>query len=98
MKKILKLAAAALASAAIAGSASGDQPEVTIAVDNLWPTMDPVIGISTTGARVHSNIFDTLVRRKPLGGSGRHYSGALVGRKLGTHNPEHLDNQVEGKV
>ena len=35
MKKILKLAAAALASAAIAGSASGDQPDITIAVDNL---------------------------------------------------------------
>ena len=40
-----------------------ERPELTIAVDNLWPTMDPVIGISTTGARVHSNLFDTLVRR-----------------------------------
>lgn len=63
MRTFLKLAAAALASASIAGSAAADQPEITIAVDNLWPTMDPVIGISTTGARVHSNIFDTLVRR-----------------------------------
>lgn len=63
MKKILKLATVALTSAVVAGSAAGDQPEITIAVDNLWPTMDPVIGISTTGARVHSNIFDTLVRR-----------------------------------
>ena len=46
-----------------AGAIAQDQPEITIAVDNLWPTMDPVIGISTTGARVHSNLFDTLVRR-----------------------------------
>jgi peptide/nickel transport system substrate-binding protein len=38
-------------------------PTLTIAVDNLWPTMDPVIGISTTGQRVHFNVFDTLVRR-----------------------------------
>lgn len=40
-----------------------DRPDMVIAVDNLWATMDPVIGISTTGARVHSNVFDTLVRR-----------------------------------
>ena len=40
-----------------------ERPELTVAVDNLWPTMDPVIGISTTGARVHWNLFDTLARR-----------------------------------
>lgn len=40
-----------------------DRPDLIIAVDNLWATMDPVIGISTTGARVHHNLFDTLVRR-----------------------------------
>ena len=40
-----------------------DRPELTFAVDNLWPTMDPVAGISTTGFRVHSNLFDTLARR-----------------------------------
>ncbi len=50
---------------ALAGSLAWaqDRPDLVVAVDNLWPTMDPVIGISTTGARVHSNIFDTLVRR-----------------------------------
>lgn len=40
-----------------------ERPELTIAVDNLWETMDPVIGISTSGARVHHNLFDTLIRR-----------------------------------
>ena len=50
----------ALATTALA---QNDRPDLVIAVDNLWPTMDPVIGISTTGGRVHSNIFDTLVRR-----------------------------------
>lgn len=45
------------------GVGADERPEISIAVDNLWPTMDPVIGISTTGARVHSNLFDTLVRR-----------------------------------
>jgi peptide/nickel transport system substrate-binding protein len=43
--------------------AANARPDITIAVDNLWPTMDPVIGISTTGGRVHSNLFDTLIRR-----------------------------------
>ena len=43
--------------------AQDERPDLTIAVDNLWPTMDPVIGISTTGQRVHFNVFDTLVRR-----------------------------------
>lgn len=64
MKNLLAAAAAMLAAAGLAATASADEhPEIKIAVDNLWPTMDPVIGISTTGARVHSNIFDTLVRR-----------------------------------
>lgn len=40
-----------------------DRPDLLIAVDALWETMDPVIGISTSGARVHYNLFDTLVRR-----------------------------------
>lgn len=64
MKNLLAAAAAMLAAAGLAATASADEhPEIKIAVDNLWPTMDPVIGISTTGARVHSNVFDTLVRR-----------------------------------
>lgn len=54
-------AAALLAAAPLA--AQEERPDLVIAVDNLWETMDPVIGISTTGARVHHNLFDTLVRR-----------------------------------
>ena len=56
---------AALSALSMSGTVvlADDRPDITVAVDNLWPTMDPVIGISTSGARVHSNIFDTLIRR-----------------------------------
>ncbi|MEM1430861.1 MAG: ABC transporter substrate-binding protein [Pseudomonadota bacterium] len=57
------LMASALALPALAPAHAQDKPDLVIAVDNLWPTMDPVVGLSTTGGRVHSNIFDTLVRR-----------------------------------
>lgn len=60
-RRFLLTTAAALVTAG--GAFAQDRPDLVIAVDNLWPTMDPVIGISTSGARVHSNIFDTLVRR-----------------------------------
>lgn len=53
----------ALAMALPAAVFAQDRPEITIAVDNLWETMDPVIGISTSGARVHYNVFDTLIAR-----------------------------------
>lgn len=55
--------AAAMALGLAAPSTAQERPEITFAVDNLWPTMDPVIGISTTGGRVHWNLFDTLARR-----------------------------------
>ncbi|MEK6204604.1 MAG: hypothetical protein N2B02_03095, partial [Amylibacter sp.] len=60
--------AVALTAALVIGFSStaavaDDRPELNFAVDNLWPTMDPVAGISTTGFRVHSNLFDTLARR-----------------------------------
>ncbi len=64
MTLIRNIALAAILATALSPAAFADErPALTIAVDNLWPTMDPVIGISTTGARVHSNLFDTLVRR-----------------------------------
>lgn len=67
MKPIRNLFLAAVfatASAFGAGAASAqDRPSMIFAVDNLWPTMDPVAGISTTGGRVHWNLFDTLLRR-----------------------------------
>lgn len=63
--KLWRLPQAAVLALAFAGSTAfaDDRPDIKVAVDNLWPTMDPVVGISTTGARVHSNIFDTLIRR-----------------------------------
>ncbi len=63
MKSFLKIMGLVAVLLYPAATMAQDKPEIRIAVDNLWPTMDPVIGISTTGARVHSNIFDTLVRR-----------------------------------
>ena len=39
------------------------RPDFAFAVDNLWSTLDPVIGLSTTGGRVYGNVFDTLVKR-----------------------------------
>ena len=63
--KLFKPLAIALVAIYTGGNAlaQDERPDLTIAVDNLWPTMDPVIGISTTGQRVHFNVFDTLVRR-----------------------------------
>ncbi|RUT35047.1 ABC transporter substrate-binding protein [Arsenicitalea aurantiaca] len=59
------LAASFLLAFGISGAQAQEdaRPPFVFAVDGLWPTLDPVIGISTTGGRVHTNIFDTLVRR-----------------------------------
>jgi peptide/nickel transport system substrate-binding protein len=40
-----------------------DRPDLVIGVDNLWSTMEPVVGVSATGSRVHPQLFDTLVER-----------------------------------
>ena len=63
MRNLFGLISGAICLVAATFAQADDRPEIKIAVDNLWSTMDPVIGISTTGARVHSNLFDTLVRR-----------------------------------
>ena len=66
LRKVLKGALSTIFVACLSfgqAFAQDERPEINVAVDNLWPTMDPVIGISTTGQRVHSNIFDTLIRR-----------------------------------
>ena len=56
-----KIAGAANAALVLpVGAVVEERPELTIAVDNLWPTIDLVIGITTTGARMHSNQFHTL--------------------------------------
>lgn len=62
-KRFCFASALALSVSIPALGAAQDRPTLNFAVDNLWPTMDPVIGISTTGGRVHSNIFETLVQR-----------------------------------
>ena len=54
---------AAFAMALPSSASAQERPDITLAVDNLWQTMDPVIGISTSGARVHYNVFDTLIAR-----------------------------------
>lgn len=71
MRNLLRAAVAVLVAAlAPLGSAfaqADGRPDLVVAVDNLWPTMEPVNGISTTGGRVHPSIYDTLLRRKFVG-------------------------------
>jgi peptide/nickel transport system substrate-binding protein len=67
MRALFGLAAGALllcaATAEPARAQADTRPDLVIAVDNLWPTMEPVIGISTTGGRIHPSIYDTLAVR-----------------------------------
>lgn len=43
-------------------SAQG-RPTLTIAVDNLWSTMAPINGISTTSLRIFPNFYERLIER-----------------------------------
>ncbi len=56
------MAVAALGIAAPAARAD-DRPTLTIAVDNLWATLEPMIGFSSSAYRFNQNIFDTLISR-----------------------------------
>jgi|GEM_PF-516848 len=63
--------AALLATTVIASSPAWAQdadprPQLTIAVGGLFRTMEPIEGNSTTGSRVHPNIYDMLVSRNFL--------------------------------
>ncbi len=40
--------------------AQGDRPALRIAVDNLWRTMSPLNGLSTTGNRININFYETF--------------------------------------
>lgn len=42
-------------------SMAQDRLDIKLTFDNLWESMDPVAGISTSGAHVHYNVFDTLI-------------------------------------
>lgn len=62
MLRRLTLAAALLLSLGN-GALAQSRPELTVAVDALWPTLEPVIGFSTSSNRFLQNVFDPLVRR-----------------------------------
>ena len=44
-------------------SAQDDRPTLRIAVDTLWPTLEPVLGFSSSLARFGLNIYDPIVLR-----------------------------------
>ena len=50
---------------------AASRPTLTIAVDNLWSTMAPINGISTTTLRIFPNFYEKLIERDyvtdPLG-------------------------------
>jgi len=62
------LGAALGLSLAMAGNAAlaDDRPDIVIAVEGLFRTMEPIDGNSTTGGRVHPNIYDMIVARNYL--------------------------------
>ena len=58
---------AALGLGLAAGAAlADDRPDIVIAVEGLFRTMEPIDGNSTTGGRVHPNIYDMIVARNYL--------------------------------
>ena len=40
---------------------AADRPVLTIAVDNLWQTMSPINGLSTTSNRIFPNFYEALI-------------------------------------
>ena len=66
-------------SMALPGAALADErPDLVIAVDNLWPTLEPAIGVASTNSRIVPNIFDLLVRRKWVGDPNGNKIGAQL--------------------
>ncbi len=57
-----------------------DRPVINIAVDNLWQTMAPINGISTTSRRIFPNFYDTLVDRDYINDE----NGLIFAPKLAT--------------
>ena len=45
---------------------AADRPVLTIAVDNLWQTMSPINGLSTTSNRIFPNFYEALIERDYL--------------------------------
>ena len=66
-KRLLAAAATAAVVASAPALAQDDaRPELVIAVDGLYRTMEPIDGNSTNGARIHPNFYDMLVGRNFL--------------------------------
>lgn len=77
----LLLAAGAVTLAGRVPLAQAQQrPTLNIAVDNLWATMAPINGISTTSRRIFPNFYDTLVERDYLNDE----NGLIFAPKLAT--------------
>lgn len=77
----LILAAGAASLAARVPIAHAQQrPTLNIAVDNLWATMAPINGISTTSRRIFPNFYDTLVERDYINDE----NGLIFAPKLAT--------------
>ena len=53
----------AVALGAAQAPAQEERPELVIAVDNLWQTLEPMIGFSSSAYRFNQNIFGSLIRR-----------------------------------
>lgn len=56
-------AAALAAATTLAAQAQAARPTITVAVDNLWPTMAPVNGIANTSLRVFPNFYARVIER-----------------------------------
>lgn len=61
------------------------RPTLTIAVDNLWQTMAPINGISTSSRRIFPNFYDTIVERDYISDP----NGLKLGPKLATKWEQH---------
>jgi peptide/nickel transport system substrate-binding protein len=69
LKRVAAAAAASLflvTSPAAQAQDDDPRPELTIAVGGLYRTMEPIEGNSTTGSRIHPNIYNALVGRNWL--------------------------------
>lgn len=72
LERLSQMTAAAVVGVTVAlggaapAAAQDDRPELVIAVDNLWRTLEPMIGFSSSAYRFNLNIFDPLVDRNYL--------------------------------
>ncbi|WP_323772217.1 ABC transporter substrate-binding protein [Antarctobacter sp.] len=78
-KSLLGASALALGTLPSIGMAQ-DRPAIRIAVDNLWRTMSPLNGLSTTGNRININFYEALTEVDWLNDP----TGATVIPKLAT--------------